>query len=177
LDQIHDRLQKLIGQLEILVSVVTSVVAASTKVPVSALPNVDNLSDAVIYSFFISQSNIPQLDNDDLKQIDANDLEEMDLKWQMAMLTMRERSVMVLVAMIGAFRQMKNHQTMPLWHSLPEVLSVLIIRDNSLVDLRKKFKKAKQERDELKLKLENFQTSSKNLSKLLRSQITDKTGL
>nr|GFB57577.1 L10-interacting MYB domain-containing protein-like [Tanacetum cinerariifolium] len=31
----------------------------------------------------------PQLDNDDLKQIDADDLEEMDLKWQMAMLTMR----------------------------------------------------------------------------------------
>nr|GEX83106.1 hypothetical protein [Tanacetum cinerariifolium] len=31
------------------------------------------------------------LDNDDLKQIDADDLEEMDLKWQMAMLTMRAR--------------------------------------------------------------------------------------
>nr|GEW30403.1 ribonuclease H-like domain-containing protein [Tanacetum cinerariifolium] len=30
-------------------------------------------------------------DNDDLKQIDANDLDEMDLKWQMAMLTMRAR--------------------------------------------------------------------------------------
>nr|GEZ63119.1 ribonuclease H-like domain-containing protein [Tanacetum cinerariifolium] len=27
----------------------------------------------------------------DLKQIDADDLEEMDLKWQMAMLTMRAR--------------------------------------------------------------------------------------
>nr|GFA34959.1 putative zinc finger, CCHC-type [Tanacetum cinerariifolium] len=36
-----------------------------------------------------SQSNSPQLDNDDLKKIDADDLEEMDLKWQMAMLTMR----------------------------------------------------------------------------------------
>nr|GFC72986.1 hypothetical protein [Tanacetum cinerariifolium] len=33
----------------------------------------------------------PQLDNDDLKQIDADDLEEMDLKWQMAMLTERAR--------------------------------------------------------------------------------------
>nr|GFA27024.1 hypothetical protein [Tanacetum cinerariifolium] len=37
------------------------------------------------------QSSSPQLDNDDLKQIDANDLEEMDLKWQMAMLTVRAR--------------------------------------------------------------------------------------
>nr|GEW09290.1 hypothetical protein [Tanacetum cinerariifolium] len=62
------------------VSVVPSIFAASTKVKVFALPNVDNLSDAVIYSFFASQSNSPQLYNDDLKQIDANDLEEMDLK-------------------------------------------------------------------------------------------------
>nr|GEZ77051.1 hypothetical protein [Tanacetum cinerariifolium] len=33
------------------------------------------------------QSNSPQLENGDLKQIDADDLEEMDLKWKMAMLT------------------------------------------------------------------------------------------
>nr|GEX10262.1 hypothetical protein [Tanacetum cinerariifolium] len=78
-----------IYEAEVKISVVPSVSAASTKVPVSALPNVDNLSDAIIYSFFVSQSNSPQLDNEDLKQIDADDLEEMDLKWQMAMLTMR----------------------------------------------------------------------------------------
>nr|GEX59871.1 putative ribonuclease H-like domain-containing protein [Tanacetum cinerariifolium] len=73
------------------VSVVPSIFATSTKAPASILPNVDNLSDDVIYSFFASQSNSPQLDNKDLKQIDANDLEEMDLKWQMAMLSMRAR--------------------------------------------------------------------------------------
>nr|GEU77028.1 hypothetical protein [Tanacetum cinerariifolium] len=74
-----------------LVSAVPSVSVASTKTPVSTLPNADNLSDAVIYSFFASQSNSPQLDNEALKQIYADDLEEMDLKWQMAMLTMRDR--------------------------------------------------------------------------------------
>nr|GEU76554.1 protein indeterminate-domain 2-like [Tanacetum cinerariifolium] len=81
LDQIYDRLQKLIKQLEIFgesltnesISVVFSVSAASAKVFVSALPNVDTLSDVVIYSFFASQSNSPQLDNDDLKQIDKTD--------------------------------------------------------------------------------------------------------
>nr|GEV47681.1 ribonuclease H-like domain-containing protein [Tanacetum cinerariifolium] len=67
------------------VSAVTSVSDASAKIHVSALPNMDTLSNAVIYSFFASQSNSPQLDNDDLKQIDADDLEEIDLKWQMAM--------------------------------------------------------------------------------------------
>nr|GFA13103.1 ribonuclease H-like domain-containing protein [Tanacetum cinerariifolium] len=33
----------------------------------------------------------PQLDNEDLKQIDVDDLKEMDLRWQIAMLTMRAR--------------------------------------------------------------------------------------
>nr|GEU52243.1 hypothetical protein [Tanacetum cinerariifolium] len=73
------------------ISAAASVSAVSEKILVSALPNVDTLSNAVIYSFFASQSNSPQLDNDDLKQIDADDLEEMDLKWQMAMLTVRAR--------------------------------------------------------------------------------------
>ncbi|GJR18076.1 ribonuclease H-like domain-containing protein [Tanacetum coccineum] len=38
-----------------------------------------------------SQPNSPQLDNEDLQQIHLDDLEEMDLRWQMAMLTMRAR--------------------------------------------------------------------------------------
>ncbi|GJV18537.1 hypothetical protein Tco_1367557 [Tanacetum coccineum] len=46
-------------------------------------------ADDVMFSFFINQSNSPQLDNEDLKQIDTDDLEEMDLKWHVAMLTMR----------------------------------------------------------------------------------------
>nr|GEU41282.1 hypothetical protein [Tanacetum cinerariifolium] len=49
------------------------------------------LTDAVIYSYFASQSNSSQLDNEDLKQIDPDNLEEMNLTWQMAMLTMRSR--------------------------------------------------------------------------------------
>nr|GEW24234.1 hypothetical protein [Tanacetum cinerariifolium] len=138
LDQIHDRLQKLVSQLEIhgvslsqedvnlnlkiyetevnhssspgtatqnldfvsststysttdSVSAAASVSVACVKLPASPLPNVDSLSNAVIYSFFASQSTIPQFDNEDLKQIDVDDLEEMDLRWQMAMLTMRAR--------------------------------------------------------------------------------------
>nr|GFA46641.1 hypothetical protein [Tanacetum cinerariifolium] len=253
----------------------------STKVPVFALPNVDNLSDVVIYSFFASQSNIPQLDNDDLKQIDADDLEEIDLKWQMAMLTMRagrllqrtgrnlganeatstgfdmskvecyncytrghftkecrspkntrnkdtqRRNVLVetsisnalvsqcdgvgsydssfhadeeptnyaLMAFTSSSSSSFDNKVAPCLESVEARLVIyqqnenvfekdikllkldVILRDNALADLRKKFKKAKQKRFELKLKLENFQTSSKNLSKLLASQIADKTGL
>nr|GEU78052.1 hypothetical protein [Tanacetum cinerariifolium] len=56
--------------------------------------NIDNLSDAVICSFFASQSNSPQLIHEDLEQIHPDDMEEMDLRWQMAMLTMRARKFM-----------------------------------------------------------------------------------
>nr|GFD14635.1 hypothetical protein [Tanacetum cinerariifolium] len=73
------------------VSAAFKVSAVGAKLFASTLPNVDSLNNAVIYSFFASQSLSPQLDNEDLKQIDADDLEEMDLKWQMAMLTMRAR--------------------------------------------------------------------------------------
>nr|GEW48784.1 hypothetical protein [Tanacetum cinerariifolium] len=322
LDQIHDRIEKLISQLEILdrsgrqslddlfnnlkiyeaevksssstspttqnitfvssqntnntnesVSAVISVSAASTKVPVFALPNVDNLSDAVIYSFFASQSNSPQLDNDDLKQIDADDIEEMDLKWQLTMLTMRGRrflqrtgrnlgangtnsigfdmskvecynchrrgilqescdGVSIYDWSFQADEEPKNYALMAFTSSSSsssdnevalcskscskaydtlqshydkltndhkksqfDVLSYktglesvearlvvyqhnenvfeedikllklkVMLRDNALVELQKKFKKAEQERDELKLKLEKFQTSLKNLN-------------
>ncbi|GJV50459.1 hypothetical protein Tco_1440671 [Tanacetum coccineum] len=68
--------------------------AANSKANASTLPNVDSLSDVVIYSFFASQSNSLQLDNEDLKQIDPDDLAEIDLKWQMAMLTMRARRLL-----------------------------------------------------------------------------------
>nr|GEV77784.1 hypothetical protein [Tanacetum cinerariifolium] len=197
------------------VSTINSVSAASTKVPVSALPTVDNLNYAVIYSFFASQSNSPQLDNDDLKQIDADDLEEIDLKWQMAMLTMRairrghftrecrspkdtknkepqRRNVPVETFTFNALvsqcdgvglesvkaRIVVYQQNEHVFEEDIKLLKLnFLLREKALVKHKKKFEKAEQERDELKLKLENFQTSSKNLSKLLASRITDKTRL
>nr|GEW29200.1 hypothetical protein [Tanacetum cinerariifolium] len=64
------------------VSAAASVSAACVKLLASPLPNVDSLSNAVIYSFFASQSTSPQFNNEDLKQIDIDDLEEMDLRWE-----------------------------------------------------------------------------------------------
>nr|GEV45507.1 hypothetical protein [Tanacetum cinerariifolium] len=209
-----------------LVSAVASVSAASTMVPVSTLPNVDTLSDAVIYSFFASQSNSPQLDNDDLKQIDADDSEEMDLNGANGTTLIRfdmskvecynchksghftrecrspkdtRRNVLVeaqrrnvpvetstsnaLVSQgdgVGSYDWSFQAKEEPTNYALMTFTSSSSSSSNNEVasfELRKKFEKAKQERDELKLKLENFQTSSKNLSQLLASQTNDKTGL
>ncbi|GJX28108.1 putative ribonuclease H-like domain-containing protein [Tanacetum coccineum] len=51
--------------------------------------NSSSYTDELMYSFFANQSSGPQLDHDDLEQIDEFDLEEMDLKWQVAMISMR----------------------------------------------------------------------------------------
>ncbi|GJU94841.1 putative ribonuclease H-like domain-containing protein [Tanacetum coccineum] len=45
--------------------------------------------DELIYSFFVNQSSGLQLDHEDLEQLDEFDLKKMDLKWQVAMISMR----------------------------------------------------------------------------------------
>nr|GEU90094.1 hypothetical protein [Tanacetum cinerariifolium] len=135
LDQIHDRLQKLVSQLEIhgvslsqedvnlkfLRSLPsewkTHTLIWRNKVDLEEQSLNDLFNSLKIYEAevkhssstgtttqnlaFVSfltltvllshQSSSPQLDNEDLKQIDVDDLKEMDLRWQMAMLTMRAR--------------------------------------------------------------------------------------
>ncbi|GKF01696.1 hypothetical protein Tco_0028619 [Tanacetum coccineum] len=53
------------------------------------------------------------------------------------------------------------------------------LRDNALVENKKKLEKAEKEKDELKLTLEKFQNSSKSLNNLLESPVSVKfkTGL
>ncbi|GKA94527.1 ribonuclease H-like domain-containing protein [Tanacetum coccineum] len=50
-----------------------------------------NLSDDTVYAFLASQPNMSQHVYEDLKQIHEDDIEEMDLKWQLALLSMRTR--------------------------------------------------------------------------------------
>nr|GEV18519.1 putative ribonuclease H-like domain-containing protein [Tanacetum cinerariifolium] len=153
----------------------------------------------------------PQLDNEDLKQIDPDNLEEIDLKWQMAMLTIRARRRGHFAREYRSPRDNRNKETTK--RTVPVEVSTLnalvsqclesvearlvvyqknenvfekdikllkldvMLRDNALAELRKKFEKAKKERNDLRLTLENFQNSSKNLSKLLKSKVSDKTSL
>nr|GEY52463.1 hypothetical protein [Tanacetum cinerariifolium] len=106
LDQTFERIQKLVSQLELLeeklsqkdvnkkllrINTANEVSTANTQVNATYFTNIDNLIDAVICSFFASQPNSPQLVHEDLQQIYPDDIEEMDLRWQMAMLTMRAR--------------------------------------------------------------------------------------
>ncbi|GKA68842.1 hypothetical protein Tco_0768759 [Tanacetum coccineum] len=67
----------------------------------STLDSTTNLSDATVYAFLANQPNGSQLVHEDLEQIHEDDLEEMDLKWQLALLSMRAR------------RNPRNQESMP----------------------------------------------------------------
>nr|GEW72513.1 ribonuclease H-like domain-containing protein [Tanacetum cinerariifolium] len=78
LNQTFDKLQKLVSQLVLLGEVISQ--EDITQKFLRSLP-----------SEWGSQPNNTKLVNEDLEQIHLDDLEEMDLKWKMAILIMREK--------------------------------------------------------------------------------------
>ncbi|GKB60886.1 putative ribonuclease H-like domain-containing protein, partial [Tanacetum coccineum] len=173
----------------------------------------------VLFSFFVNQSNSPQLDNDDLKQIDTDDLEEMDLKWQVAMLTLRVKRFLKKTRNLNfngketvGFNKTKKWRCSKKdytggdsykflgcsrwdrWYdwsfeaeegptdfalmahlssgSSSSLSSDSKVRDNSETELKNQLVEALREKDDFKLKLEKFETSSIKLTKLINSQIS-----
>ncbi|GJU46919.1 ribonuclease H-like domain-containing protein [Tanacetum coccineum] len=105
-----------------------------------------NLSDDTVYAFLASQPNGSQLVHEDLEQIHEDDLEEMDLKWQLALLSMR---------------------------TIQFFLENWECREISV--LKSELEKLKQEKESNQLKIEKFDNASKSLDKLIGSQIPDKS--
>ncbi|GJZ35154.1 ribonuclease H-like domain-containing protein [Tanacetum coccineum] len=227
----------------------------------------------IAYSFLAQPTTSPQLKNEDFQQMDGDDLEELDLRWQVAMLTVRSkiecynchrkghfarecRSGRTLVAQDGlggydwsndfevepvnyaliaisssssssssnskvqkcskcleSFKCLqKNYDTEREKHSKAklesrgyeialESLEAIILgykknemawgekyefqdydlkcREIKINNLNLELEKVVKERDELKLKIEKWEGSSKNLTKILNSQMSthDKNGL
>nr|GEV60316.1 integrase, catalytic region, zinc finger, CCHC-type, peptidase aspartic, catalytic [Tanacetum cinerariifolium] len=70
---------------------VNTTIGVSTAGTQVNIANINNLSDVVICAFLASQPSSPQLVNNDFEHIHSDDFEEIDLRWQMAMLTIRSR--------------------------------------------------------------------------------------
>nr|GEU32142.1 hypothetical protein [Tanacetum cinerariifolium] len=296
LDKTYDMFQKLIIQLKIHDNTSSTNEAVNTAHDVSAASLqgqafASTYADDIMFSFFANQSNSPQLDNEELEQIDTDDFEEMDLKWQVAMLTMRVKRfikktgsninfngketirfnktkvecynchrrvktpVKALVFIDGmgydwsyqaekgptdfalmafsssgssssdtevntcskeclksyqALQKQYDQQCKILNKANIEIIAYQLgleslearivvhhknevvfeedvafleydvkVRDNSITELKNQLEESLKEKDDLKLKLEKFETSSKNLTNLINSQISpkDKTGL
>ncbi|GJY74110.1 hypothetical protein Tco_0478541 [Tanacetum coccineum] len=212
--------QKIISQLEIHGKVI-SLEDVNLKL-LRSLPSAWNNIALIMRN----KSDLDTLSMDDLYnnlKIDADDLEEMDLKWQVSMLTMRVKR---FIKKIGRKLDLNDKETVGFDKTKVEcyMLGILRNRDaprrNALVDtsttnalvvqdgiggydwsfqaeegltnfalmayksqgsssLDSELEEALKEKDDLKLKLENFEESSQNLTKLINSQISakDKIGL
>ncbi|GKA03605.1 hypothetical protein Tco_0676386 [Tanacetum coccineum] len=167
----------------------------------STLPNVDSMSDVVIYSFFardglevadsnadneskeISQkyrkeSRAPKQQDNRNKEttrrtVPSGQAEEGPTNFALMVYTSLGAYKVGLESVEARLEVYKKNKAV-----FKEDIKVLklgiMLRDNALTELRKKFEKAKKERDDLKLTLEKFENSSKNLSKLLEIQVSDK---
>ncbi|GKA90621.1 ribonuclease H-like domain-containing protein [Tanacetum coccineum] len=123
----------------------------------------DNLSDAVICAFLARDSSTGQ-----------EVLPVQILRSQFNLLSYKA-SLESVEARLAHYKKNKA-----VFEESINVLNLEVkLRDNALVENKKKLEKAKKERVELKLTLEKFQNSSKSLNNLLESQVIDKfkTGL
>ncbi|GJR18815.1 putative ribonuclease H-like domain-containing protein [Tanacetum coccineum] len=187
---------------------------------------INNLSDAVICTFFASQPNCPQLDNEDLQQIHPDDLEEMDLRpwvWltpRWSVTTATKGDTLQGSAGLQGTKKTRIGRTqegvvpvditlLMLWchcdvlvivkfqtvHNICWKMYIFFKKENEqlLKDLRtsklnaiayktevaikelgRKLELAQKQKDEIQLTVENFENSSKSLSKLIDCQIVDK---
>nr|GEW25336.1 hypothetical protein [Tanacetum cinerariifolium] len=142
IDDLYNNLKVTNGAVKTAQEVNTTheVSTASTQVNATYSTNIDNLSDAVICAFFASQPNSLQLVHEDLQQIHPDDMEEIDLRWQMAMLTMRARREDIFLGSaelqeIMTTRTRKAQERVCPWKHLPPQLwcHVMVLVDMTRV--------------------------------------------
>nr|GEZ33831.1 hypothetical protein [Tanacetum cinerariifolium] len=155
-------------------------------------------TDDLMFSFFASQLNSPQLDDEDLKEIDHDDLEEMGLKCKEPIGSDKTKVECFNYHRRGQFarecRALRNQgnrnedassgsDTEKNEVTYEEKIAVLEFevkdKGNAITRLTNQLDQTLKEKKDLKAKLEQFEISSKNLNKLINSQLSakDKTGL
>ncbi|GKA97724.1 hypothetical protein Tco_0825618, partial [Tanacetum coccineum] len=195
LDSIFNRLQNIISQLAILGENISQEdlnlkflrnVEQEVKGTASSSSSSSSQNMAFVSSLVSSndvntiiKTGFYQLVYEDLEQIHEDDIEEMDLKWQLALLSMRtkrnqdssrrtvnveETSSKAMVAIDGAgfdWSYMEDDE-------VPTNMALMAFSDSKL-------EKLKQGKESNQLKIENFDNASKSLDKLIGSQIPDKS--
>ncbi|GJU33262.1 hypothetical protein Tco_1176851 [Tanacetum coccineum] len=159
--------------------------AANSKANASTLPNVDSLSDAVIYSFFArdglevadgnADNKSKEISQEDKKESRApKNQDSRNREITRRSVPIEETTSNALVSQCDGFGYDWSDQVEegPINFALMDYTSSC--SSSSDIELRKKFEKAEKERDDLKLTLKKFENSSENLSKLLDIQVSDK---
>nr|GEY42685.1 hypothetical protein [Tanacetum cinerariifolium] len=126
-----------------------------------------NLSDATVYAFLANQPNGSQLMHEDLEQIHEDDLKEMDLKWQLAQLSMRAKRF---------FQKTRKKITINGSNTAGyDKSKVECFNCHKMGNFARecRLEKISNEKDALETKVEKFKNSSQSLDKLNGSQVTD----
>ncbi|GKA32272.1 retrovirus-related pol polyprotein from transposon TNT 1-94 [Tanacetum coccineum] len=146
-----------------------------------------SFSDNVVYAFMVKNPNGSNLLQQDLEQIHKDDLEAIDLKLQLSLLRMRaKRECRAPRNKEGQFRNQDNTRK----HGNNEDTSSKAMLAIDCVgfdwsDMAEEqvqtnmalmaFSDSEQEKEGIEFKIEKFDKASKDLDKLLGSQITDKS--
>ncbi|GKD35069.1 hypothetical protein Tco_1250578, partial [Tanacetum coccineum] len=128
-------------------------------------------ADDVMFSFFANQSNSGHAYHEG-EEILKEDRKESKFQWQRNCYQMGLESLEARIVVHEKNKVVYEEDIAFLKYDVQ-------VKDISIKDLKNQLEEALKEKDDLKLKLENFEESSKNLTKLINSQISakDKTGL
>nr|GEW01589.1 hypothetical protein [Tanacetum cinerariifolium] len=137
-----------------------------------------SLSYDTIYAYIATQPNGSQIKYEDISQIDDDDIEEMDIKWNLALLIMRaDRSPKSQD--IGKRESYKKDPKVE--EIAPKAMiaidgtgwdwSYMVEEDE---DSKNHALEVKKEKESIDFKIENFENASKDLDRLLESQKLDK---
>nr|GEZ34192.1 hypothetical protein [Tanacetum cinerariifolium] len=163
-----------------------SVSTASTNVPTaSANIGVVTIRQDTTCAYIASQFSGSQIKFEDINQIDEDDMKEMDIKWNMALLSMRAdrfwkktwKKISIQGANVAGFDKSKVEcfNCHKMGHFAREGLEFKTESSDDYIEiLKKELELIKKAKEGLDSKLTCFQTASKHLDSLLESQRLDK---
>nr|GEX66038.1 hypothetical protein [Tanacetum cinerariifolium] len=137
---------------------------------VSSHDNTSNLSDATVYTILANLRNGSQLVHEDLEQIHEDDPKEMDLKWQLALLSMRAKRGLAFVEEQLIFYK-KNEVVF--CDQIDVLKRDASFNDSEINAINLQIEKLKKEKKSNQIKINNFENASKSLDKLIGHQISD----
>nr|GEX64267.1 hypothetical protein [Tanacetum cinerariifolium] len=146
------------------VNIAQGVSTASTQGDIDSSTTVENLSDAVIYSFFAGQPKCVK----DLKE--QNEQLVKDLRTARVSAVSYKTGLESVKARVLVFK--KNEYVYE--EDIKLLKREIYVRDLDITELKRQLELATKEKDEVQLTIQKSKNSSKSLSKLLDSQIIDK---
>ncbi|GKA40656.1 hypothetical protein Tco_0733249 [Tanacetum coccineum] len=179
----------------------TRVSTSTTKVnTASTETSTASFSNAIVYAFLSTQPQGSQLVHEDLEQLHDDDLEEMDLKWNMALLSMRARKfyqrtgrkIIIDGSILLDNDKIKGSSSKAVkiedaseqemcaidgarfdWSDMAEDEIQANMALMAFTNSETELEKVKEEKDGFEFKLAKFEKSSKDLDDLLASQVSD----